>query len=406
MSATIEDAQQLLEKVAEMRKKSLEDARLTGAGFNIFSILGLEHYETSTHSAFLAELLNPEGSHGQEDHFLKLFIEHLNLEEFNDFNTAKAKVVKEAPLGRIDAEYREGGKMDILVVGNSTEGNGRKAIGIENKIYAVDQENQLGRYAAYLHKNHPEKNHVLLYLTLDGMEASEFSTKHGEVDYQAISYKKEILDWLRRCQEAVSGIPSLKEAIGQYIELIKKLTHQSMDAKAQNDLINWIVEEDLVLSAQETYNLWDSVRATLLGKLKESFVNRFDALYQDTGYSLQVEIPDNFGCPDSGFCITHTTWNNPVYIGFEKKEASLIYVGIRTKGDFVDDTTTLSAKALFERFDWGPTYNSPSWLVYTYLDSRKDISWDKIPTDGVNLLLQVVADLAGNDEFIEFMKRP
>jgi len=41
-----------------------------GERFNLFSILGMESDEVSTHSRFLAELLNKNGSHGQKDIFL------------------------------------------------------------------------------------------------------------------------------------------------------------------------------------------------------------------------------------------------------------------------------------------------------------------------------------------------
>jgi hypothetical protein len=400
MNTILDAAQQLLIKADAMRQDSLKHARETGASFNIFSILGLEHYETRTHSSFLAELLNPKGSHGQEDRFLVLFIKQLNLEEFNSFNTATAEVLKEVSIGRIDAEYKGGGAMDILI----RDSNGY-ALGIENKIYAGDQENQLGRYVAYLNDKHSKKNQ-LLYLTLDGKEASEFSSTYGKVEYRTVSYEKDILNWLRGCMEIVSGIPILKEAIGQYIELIKKLTHQSMDVNTQKELVNWILENGYVQTVQETNNLWDQVRTELLRRLKDSIVNRFEEQYKGTGYSLHVEIPDKFGFTDSGFRITHETWKVPVYIGFEKKDASQVYIGIKAKGIFVDDTTAQSAKALFEKLELGATHSSHSWLVYTFLDPWERIVWEKAQTNGVDLLMETITNLLGNYEFIEFMKKP
>src|SRR6266446_1112235 len=50
---------------------------LTGEHFNVFRILGLEAAEVRTHSAFLAELLNPKGSPGQGDLFLRLFLKEM-----------------------------------------------------------------------------------------------------------------------------------------------------------------------------------------------------------------------------------------------------------------------------------------------------------------------------------------
>ena len=71
----ITEIKALLSGVSEIKKKYDEIAILTGENFNVFNILGLSTKEVRTHSAFIAELLNPKGSHGQGDTFLKLFVE-------------------------------------------------------------------------------------------------------------------------------------------------------------------------------------------------------------------------------------------------------------------------------------------------------------------------------------------
>ena len=43
------------------------------AEFNLFDVLGVEHKELQ-HSALLAWLLNPRGSHGLRDYFLRKFL--------------------------------------------------------------------------------------------------------------------------------------------------------------------------------------------------------------------------------------------------------------------------------------------------------------------------------------------
>jgi hypothetical protein len=42
----------------------------------------MESDEVKTHSRFLAELLNPKGSHGQKDVFLKKFVERFGIIDF------------------------------------------------------------------------------------------------------------------------------------------------------------------------------------------------------------------------------------------------------------------------------------------------------------------------------------
>ena len=63
----------LLDQVTAIYSKYEKIDELTGENFNVFRIIKLESSEVRMHSAFLAELLDPKGSHGQKDTFLKLF---------------------------------------------------------------------------------------------------------------------------------------------------------------------------------------------------------------------------------------------------------------------------------------------------------------------------------------------
>jgi hypothetical protein len=246
-------AMSLLSQVSALNKKHEEIARITGRKFNVFSILGVESRETSTHSAFLVELLNPKGDHGQGSLFLKLFIEVLERkrrkapkDEESGYSKMKipekeeiesVSVEKEKHLGRINKEKTKGGRADILI--QSLNGN----ICIENKIYARDQENQLIRYYEKY-----GSNGLILYLTLYGNKATDWSTTLGEKklelgkDYFKISYKKDILDWLVKCQNAVIDVPTVRDVIGQYIYLIKKLTGQGMGTLEKRESINLIAK--------------------------------------------------------------------------------------------------------------------------------------------------------------------
>lgn len=133
---------ELLKQVHDFNLKDMaekEAQRKRGELFNVFNILNLSTNETRTHSAFLAELLRPDGSHGMHDTFLKLFLDSVtSLQDF-DFKTENAKVTVEYSVGQINKNATEGGRLDILIT------SGNKAIIIENKIYAEDQKNQLRR---------------------------------------------------------------------------------------------------------------------------------------------------------------------------------------------------------------------------------------------------------------------
>lgn len=117
-----------------------------GEDFNIFRIMHMESDEVYTHSAVIAELLNPRGSHGCGDTFLRLFLELLPSAFDLPFDTQNATTEVEVVIGEITDE--EGGRMDVLVQSNG------QAIIIENKIYAGDQRNQLLRYYNYAEKEY------------------------------------------------------------------------------------------------------------------------------------------------------------------------------------------------------------------------------------------------------------
>ncbi len=54
------------------------EKRSRGENYNIFQILDLMSDEVRLHSSFIASLLNPKGIHGQNDKYLKAFMEMLH----------------------------------------------------------------------------------------------------------------------------------------------------------------------------------------------------------------------------------------------------------------------------------------------------------------------------------------
>lgn len=193
--------------------------REQGELFNIFNILKLQSNEVRLHSALLAELLCPNGSHGASSLFLKAFLKVIGEDE--DYIKAPvAKNITERYIGK--KTKTEGGIIDIIIE------DGNHAIIIENKIYAPDQENQLLRYYNYGKKKFPN-GFKLLYLTLHGDDASDNSLGGEDIQPQNISYANEIIDWLEQCYELAKDRDNAKTIINQYNELVKELIGKDMD---------------------------------------------------------------------------------------------------------------------------------------------------------------------------------
>jgi len=223
-----------LSRIIRQKYQYIEQAN--GYNFNIFSILDREQYEVTTHSYFLYELLNPNGRHRQGNQFLQLFLKEILL--LHDYgNILTAKVERES----LTSQSR---RIDFVIDTESI------IIGIEMKIYADDQKNQLFDYYEELQNRANGKKKVkLYYLTLNGKHASSYSL--GTLDasiVENISFEKEIFDWIKLCMKTTVDIAIIREALKQYLILIEKLT-----GKKEN-----MVEElsDLLLQGN---NLTDAI---------------------------------------------------------------------------------------------------------------------------------------------------
>lgn len=244
----MEELQQLLKDVYEATKDIKQGEK---EPFNVFELCGVWSTEMR-HSAILRELLDPQGMHGFKTKFLEAFFKQIGLEF--DPNGCRAKTEVACSNGR----------MDIVI------SSGDMALVIENKIYASDQEKQLERYSDWLNdqkKHNKELNTALLYLTLDGHEAS--NAEH--VDYQRISYRNDILAWLETCIKIATEKPLVKSALEQYKELIKKLTGKDMDPKMEKDIANVVKKsKENYLAAALTAKAFDGIHQEIVRNIAEA----------------------------------------------------------------------------------------------------------------------------------------
>lgn len=249
----MKDLKNLLTQVSIINKKNDELFDASGGRFNMFGLLGVNHYE-NTHSSILAELLSPQGSHGLKYKFLQAFIETVKLKNFiNEFDFQNATVQTEVVVGN--------GRIDIFI-----DDNKNHAIIIENKIYAGDQWEQLKRYNDFLFKKYGALNYKIFYLTLNGSDASGHSG--GGVEYIPISYTIDIILWLEQCVNLSSRFPLVRETISQYINHLKKLTNQDMDTKNKEDIVKILSSSQE--NVQAAFAIFENV-----GALKDYLISNF-----------------------------------------------------------------------------------------------------------------------------------
>lgn len=271
-----------ISKIVVAEKTQQEERRKRGENFNIFKVLGLSSSEVRLHSAFLAELLNPNGDHGLEDKFLKAFLEIVIGKNTNfDFDTKSAKTYVEYDIGTISEDYKEGGRIDLLIRDKND-----KSIIIENKIYAGDQPWQMYRYNRFAEKNYSTGNYTLLYLSLDGHQPSEESTgKDPKYNYFCISYKEDILGWLGHCIGVAALFPAIRETISQYIFNLKILLNIMSDF-SKNELMKALLDSKNVEATLRIISERDSIKESI----RNTFLHGLNDRLQKTLEECKMEI--------------------------------------------------------------------------------------------------------------------
>lgn len=244
-----------ISKICLIEQERMKHKQRKGDCFNVFNTLGLRSNEVRLHSAFLAELLNPDGNHGLKDAMLKEFLAAIGLKR--DYISNCNTNIVERYIG--ERTETTGGRIDIILE------DGEYAIIIENKIYAIDQYHQLLRYNNYGKQRFP-KGFKLIYLTLDGHEASKDSLGDNEIDYHCISYKGHILNWLSKCVMLAYDKPLVRETISQYITLIKQITGQDMNKDSSDKIV------DLAINNIEAVVALMDNRAEISSKLRTEFI--------------------------------------------------------------------------------------------------------------------------------------
>ena len=253
-------AEALLTLVRVVAEKHETLAAANGQNFNLFAILGRETDEVHTHSAILAELLDPKGSHRQGPVFARLFAKRFDIPAEG---IESARVRSELT---IDRESR----IDIVMT------IGDMCIVVENKIRAGDRRWQLQRYHAHAKK---WDSHKVIYLTLHGDDPSEDSLgclQREEV--VSVFYESDVLGWLDDCIKEVARVPQIREILAHYQALLRKLTGKStgelvMDlrellAHKQGEIYNFelapkIAEAMTAFSVETEWRFWQALKGSL-----------------------------------------------------------------------------------------------------------------------------------------------
>jgi hypothetical protein len=380
------DIQQFFQEVASicaLEQAQQEERNRKGENYNLFSILRIEDSELK-HSALIANLLDPKGSHGCGDAFLRAFFEIALKERAYPFEDCTLPdSYTEHYIGPIAGDT--GGRIDILV-----ESSYYYRLIIENKIYAGDQDKQLIRYDNYGKTDLEADRYLLVYLTLFGNEASEGSTAKGsakEVDYLCLSYAEDILRWLEQCVRLAYDKPLVRESLNQYIQTIKQLTYQDMNQENIQKIIDLAVDHPEVVATLSSK--LDAIAQGIIEKYifpeLRKYADKKGWLFDDT------EIANNKG--DNKICLRKEGWDGSIIISADSEDKQSNYgrwinlwIGIDSKVTGAKKLTCLEKQS--------PEYP----MGWEYLTPRKWESAENFPAMKTSVAEEIINKL---DEIIK-----
>ncbi len=178
--------------------------------FNVFNFIKPDENRLSD---ILSNLLDPSGSHGQNDMFLKEFLKVIELDSFPN-NLINCKVIREVSTSYIKKSQR---RIDIIL------DFGDSGIGIENKPWAIEQEDQIKDYCEHLKRKYKDK-FFLIYLSGDGSEPSsiedvEKKDLQKQNKLKVLSYSENFRKWLESCYKECNS-EKIRWFIKDFIEYI------------------------------------------------------------------------------------------------------------------------------------------------------------------------------------------
>lgn len=330
--------------------------------FNVFSVLRVEYKETR-HSAFLAELLNPKGSHKMGDKFLRLFYQKLGFDDVTDFSGTV-----------VSREFATGnGYIDIYIKAE----NPANSIIIENKIYADDQNGQLARYHTF------DSLARLVYLTLDGHFASEQSLFYAkancqltEDDYYRISYKDFIIDWIEQCHALVTNNSYVKETLGQYIDLVKKITEHTLNQDEKMEIAKEVVKDK---DCVQSFLLMVQNSSEIYKELSVLVWNEMQKVADKTGFSMTCAEKNHLLCRKWTYVVfDYGSMCCPI-IGFEKENFADIWFGIGGKDGTRKNISKEIVEAIRDKFE--EAFDKPlqiaTPIVHQWWNEHRNLSAEK-----------------------------
>jgi hypothetical protein len=271
----MEEQIEFLDKVKQFIVSYEKENQISAKEFSVFQNINLHEVLMSK---IFKDLLNPRGKHGQGSLFLDQFLSLLEIE--NPILTERFSIITEALTSHLDSNRR----IDILLNWNNKFG-----IGIENKPYTIDQENQLSDYSKQLSKEFND-NYVLVFLSnrLPDKKSIEKDLKESLIEqnkYVHLDFN-DIIKWLEESQKKVNATK-----IYHYLEDLINQIKIKMDINNENKYNSKLIE--LLHNSAENIKATFEIAKSLEGlkiHIAENFVKKLLELFEKEGTKFKFTL--------------------------------------------------------------------------------------------------------------------
>ena len=387
---------ELTPKLASARNLDREFDRYLARRFNVFDYLRTDERGLTS---IIADLLNPQASHGQGPLFLWALLEKLGVLPLR-YDLGECHV-------SVEVEHRipSGRKIDLLARIDKPNGD-VFCVAVENKPFAPDQNNQIKDYLKHLNSKYVER-FLLLYFSptgegpseqsLDprGLEAS-WKDRFGIVPYHHSEESRpdafddfrfpfSLTDWLKECRTRCE-IDRLRWFLYDVVLYCQRTFGERVmttDGKTKTVRDFVLENSDNMKVAEAIYHSWPGIKVelyrTFLKRLKKKIENRMkdetDGVRIDCGDGTENWLSLYRDCWTGRTCEDGSVNRRTIIMEAEKKDANEWYIGISNPGNSKPNKLK---KALARRLGSEKFEKNFPWYEWVSEDKR---SWSALVPD-------------------------
>ena len=283
-------------RLATARRVEREMDRRLARRFNPLDYLRTDEMGLSR---ILADLLDPQASHGQGAVFLERFLAKVS----PAFPGQRAPaLLPESAKTRCERVIDTGGRLDIsieMTVGAAEVGE-KWCIAIENKPYAGDGEGQVASYLEYLRRVYPGRFFLIYLSPRGGLPSSESLPGDAAKDgFATLSYCPRptdeswqldfaLTDWLREC-----GLSCEVNRLRWFLRDVERFCHTHFGGRMTTDAEHKEVRA-FILESEENARTAVAVATALASTRAEVVAGFFDALCERVSDRLEQDNRDEW----------------------------------------------------------------------------------------------------------------